>query len=419
MIRTKIICTAGPTVDSDDKIEALVRKGTSIIRLNCSHGNYKSRLKHIKSIRRIEKKLDKPIGIMLDLQGPKLRVGDLKQIMYLHSNDVWQLSYGEPANEAKKIISIGFKNLPNAVSVGGRIYMDDGLIRTVVVKKNKKDVWVKILHGGPLDSHKGINIPYYKGKIPILRKKDKDDLIWGLKHGVEFVALSFVRNANDIIKLKKFIKKHSKDHIPLVIAKIEKPEAVTNMDEIIDVSDGILVARGDLGIELSLQKVPVVQKQLIEKCRLKKKPVIIATQMLDSMRLHPIPTRAEVSDVASAIYAGADSLMLTGETSSGKYPILAANMLHNIIKEVEDHMIQKIFRKTPRDFGLTTLYEAFLFNVMQLADDIQAKAIVMLTRRGVLTKIISKFHPKQPIFSQPQYPLPVFPSRPWKVVIAN
>ena len=201
MIRTKIICTAGPSVDSEDKIEALVRKGTSIIRLNCSHGTFKTRLKHVKRIRKIEKKLDTPVGIMLDLQGPKLRIGNLPKTMYLHSEDVWKMSSTEPASIKNKVIPVGFKDLSSAVTVGGRIYMDDGLIRTEVVKKNKKDVWIKVVHGGPLESHKGINIPYYKGKLPILRQKDKDDLIWGLKHQVEFVALSFVREASDIVNL--------------------------------------------------------------------------------------------------------------------------------------------------------------------------------------------------------------------------
>ncbi len=399
MIRTKIICTTGPSVDSLDMIEKLAKAGMSLIRINCSHGNTETRNAQIKKIRLVEKKQGRPIGVMLDLQGPKLRIGDLPSPFKLHGDQVWCLSTKQKASEAKRIIPVGFEGLAHAVKVGGRIYMDDGLIHAEVVKIKDGDVWIKLIHGGMLVSRKGLNIPYYKGNLPVLSKKDKADLAWGLRNNVDFVALSFVRNKEDILLLKKTIKKLSRTAEPLVIAKIEKPEAVDNMEEIIQVSDGILVARGDLGIELSPEKVPVVQKQLIERCRHHKKPVIVATQMLDSMRLNPIPTRAEVSDVASAIYAGTDAVLLTGETSSGKYPIEATAMMKKIIREVEDHMVIKIFRKMPRDFGLSGLHESFMFNIMQLADDINAKAIVMLTKQGNLTKIISKLHPRQPVFS--------------------
>ncbi|MCP5463798.1 MAG: pyruvate kinase [Deltaproteobacteria bacterium] len=399
MNRTKIICTAGPSVASQSKIENLVKSGMSILRLNCSHGDNKTREEQIARVRKAEKKLGKPIGIMIDLQGPKLRVGDIPKPLMLHSGETWKLGPHLEPSEKHKTIPIGFKKLGLAVSVGGRIYMDDGLIRTQVLKKTVDEVWVKIINGGQLESRKGLNIPYYKGDLPVLSKKDKDDLKWALSQNVDFIALSFVRSANDINMLKKLIDKNIDEHTPLVIAKIEKPEAVENLQEIVKVSDGVLVARGDLGIELSLPRVPVVQKQIIEVCRKEQKPVIVATQMLDSMRYHPIPTRAEVSDVASAIYAGADAVMLTGETSAGKFPIEATKMLNQIAHEVEAHMIQKTFRKMPKDFGLASYRDAFIFNVMQMADDIQAKAIVMLTRRGRLTKVLSKLHPKQPVYS--------------------
>lgn len=398
-IRTKIICTDGPSVDSEDRIRAMIKQGMSILRLNCSHGNDASRLNALTRVRKIEKELLTPIGVMIDLQGPKLRVGDLPKPFMLHHGDVWVISTKKKADEACKIIPTSFKDLPSAVDKDSRIYMNDGLIRTQVVTKDEDSVTVKVIHGGVLESRKGMNIPHYRGRHSLLNQKDKADLLWGLEHEVDFVAVSFIRTAEDVTTVRRFIRKHSPDKQPLIIAKIEKPEAVENMDAIIQESDGILVARGDLGIELSLAKVPVVQKQLIEKCRFAKKPVIIATQMLDSMRTQPIPTRAEVSDVASAIYAGADAVMLTGETSAGQYPVKATEMLHQIISEVEHHMIQKNFRKTPRDFDLKDYKEAFLFNVMQLADDIEAKAIVILAKRGQLTKAMSKFHPKQPVFS--------------------
>lgn len=398
MNRTKIICTMGPSVASEKRIEEMVDGGMSVIRFNCSHGTPEGRLKQLGMVRRVEKRLKKPIGIMLDLQGPKLRVGDLPNPFFLNRGEVWQMGYGAHASEEKKVIPLGF-SLASGVSVGGYIYMHDGLICTEVLKKDAHNVWVKIIHGGLLESRKGINIPFYRGKLSALSAKDKADVLWGMEHRVDFIALSFVRHAEDISQLRQVIAKAKSDMQPLVVAKIEKPEAVDEMDEIIQVSDGILIARGDLGIELKQEKVPVVQKQLIERCRFFKKPVIVATQMLDSMRLHPVPTRAEVSDVASAIYAGSDAVLLTGETSNGKYPIETTKMMNSIIGEVENHMIVKTFRKKPEDFGLKGFEEAFIFNVMQTADDIDAKAIVILNRRGVLTKIMSKLHPKQPVYS--------------------
>ncbi|MBI2067077.1 MAG: pyruvate kinase [Deltaproteobacteria bacterium] len=399
MNRTKIICTVGPSVDSDKKIAELVRSGMSVARINCSHGDLQSRLRHLKRIRKIEKRLKQSIGIMLDLQGPKLRVGDLPNPYILNAKETWQLAYDKGPDEKQNIIPIPFQGLPKAVVVGQKIYMDDGLIQTEVIRKEGQSVWVRVVYGGVLESRKGINIPHYRGKLPILRKKDRIDLAWGLRHKVDFIALSFVRKPQDIRDLKKVIAQSKTRSLPLVIAKIEKPEAVEQMEGIIEESDGILIARGDLGIELPSERVPVVQKQLIESCRVRKKPVIVATQMLDSMRSSPVPTRAEASDVASAIYAGVDAALLTGETSSGKYPVEACAMMQKIILEVEQHMIQKTFRKTPADFGVTTLEEAFMFNAMQTADDIGARAIVLSTRQGTLTKVISKMHPKQPIFS--------------------
>lgn len=402
MIRTKIICTVGPSVDSEKKIEDLVKNGMVLMRINCSHGNEKSRTQHINRIRRVEKKLKKSIGVMLDLQGPKLRVGDLPHPYVLRSSEIWRIDCEGSADEIKKIIPTSFKDLPKAVSLNDKIFMDDGLIQTQVVKKSKNAVWVEVVHGGVLESRKGMNIPSYRAPYSSLKSKDHEDLIWGLKHNVDFVALSFVRTAQEIKELKKFILKHKKINPPQVIAKIEKPEAVENMESIVQESDGILVARGDLGIELLPEKVPVVQKMLIEMCRFHRKPVIVATQMLDSMRIHPLPTRAEVSDVASAIYAGSDAVLLTGETSSGKYPIEACSMMYKIANEVENHLIQKTFRKSPEDFGIQDYQSAFVFNVMQVADDVNAKAIVMLTRKGNLTRVLSKLHPKQPIYSMAQ-----------------
>lgn len=405
MPRTKIICTTGPSVNSDAKIEALVKNGMSLIRINCSHGTPQSRLPEIDRIRRIEKKLKLPIGIMLDLQGPKLRVGVLPEPIMLKQDELWKLSPTANLCVSKKIIPVDFKGIASAVKIGSDLYMDDGLIHTQVVKKRGKDVWIRIKHGGILASRKGINIPDYSAKHFILNKKDKEDLVEGLKYQPAFVAISFVRSAKDIWDVRKFISQQNPNSYPLVIAKIEKPEAVKNMDAIIEVSDGILVARGDLGIELNPEMVPVVQKQLIEKCRFAKKPVIIATQMLDSMRINPRPTRAEVSDVASAIYAGADAVLLTGETSSGKYPVQTCAMMRKILEQVESHMAEKSYRKMPKHYNLKQDYEVFLLNTIQLAEDVGAKAIMLMTKQGIMTKTISKLHPPLPVFSLASNPV--------------
>lgn len=399
MNRSKIICTAGPSVDSTAKLESLVKKGMAVIRINCSHGTHESWTRTVVLVREIEQRIGRPIGIMVDLQGPKLRIGDLPEPFVLHSGDVWQLSCRARADEGGKVIPVGFRDLPGSVDVNDQIFIEDGLIQTRVVKKNRDSVSVKIIHGGILESRKGINIPYYKGALSALGRKDLEDLRWALGQEVDFVALSFVRSPADILKLKKIIGHAKPKTTPLVIAKIEKPEAVERMDAIIHASDGVIVARGDLGIELAPEKVPVVQKKIIERCRYFSVPVIVATQMLDSMRVHPIPTRAEASDVASAIYAGADAVMLTGETSSGKYPVKATEIMNRIIGEVENHMIVKTYRKKPEDFGPQSYEQAFAFNVVQMADDINARAIVVLNRSGNMTKRISKIHPKQPVFS--------------------
>lgn len=399
MNRTKIICTSGPAIDSEKKITELAKKGMAVIRFNCSHGDFKNRLRVLRLVRRVEKKLKQPIGVMLDLQGPKLRIGDLPKPFLLQEDEVWCLSNRLPADEEKKIIPLKLAHLADSVEKGDAILIHDGLIHTKVTRKNQSEIYVKVQYGGLLESRKGVNIPHYKGPLQALSLKDKKDLVWGIENEVDFVALSFVRSVDDIRKLKKEITKLKPKNPPLVIAKIEKPGAVKDMEDIVIESDGILVARGDLGVELKPEEVPVVQKQLIEVCRFHRTPVIVATQMLDSMRFHPIPTRAEVSDVASAIYAGTDALLLTAETSTGKYPVQATAMMSQIVKEVEAHMIQKDFRKEPKDFGVQSYKRALAFNVVQMASDVKAKAIVVLNRRGDMTKRISKIHPKQPVFS--------------------
>ncbi len=399
MNRTKIICTAGPSVDTPAQIEALVKNGMSVFRINCSHGTHAQYDRILKIVRGVEKKLGQTIAIMIDLQGPKLRVGDLPQPFTLRAGETWTLSGKGIADEKKKIIPIKIPDFAQSVAVGGKIFMDDGLIEVEVAKKLSDAITVKVLHGGHLNSRKGMNIPFYRGKLSAITAKDRADLVWGLGQNVDIVALSFVREAKDIVELKRLIGKRPTDRMPLTFAKIEKPEAVDNLEAIMLESDGILVARGDLGIELQQEKVPVVQKLIIEMCRKHKKPNIVATQMLDSMRFNPIPTRAEVSDVANTIFSAADAVLLTGETSSGKYPIEACATMNRIIGEVEGFLSGRSIIKRESDFNLSEYQETFLFHAIQMADKIDVRAIVMLTKQGQLIKVASKFHPKQPIYA--------------------
>jgi pyruvate kinase len=399
--RTKIICTMGPQVATKAKIKKLVKAGMNIMRINGSHGDEKQHREYIRMIRQVEKEMKSPIGIMVDLQGPKWRVGHLDRFLKMHSGETWTLSDKLKADQKEKTLPVSIPRLSQKVSVGDDIFFDDGLIHVKVKKISSQQVIVKVVHGGALESRKGINIPYLKGRVEVLSSKDLSVLSWALRAGADFIAMSFVRHSSDIKKLRKEISKRLKKNqkFPQIIAKIEKPQALDDLPAIILESDGVIVARGDLGVEMLPEMVPVVQKRIIEECRLLSRPVIVATQMLDSMRLHPRPTRAEVSDVASAIYAHTDAVMLTGETAAGQYPIQACEMMARVLQEVEDHLLVKFFRKRPEDFGVESTHHAFIFHAMQLATDIDASCVIMLTRKGQLTRLISKFHPHMPVYS--------------------
>lgn len=312
----------------------------NVARLNFSHSSYKEHEKVIDSIRVLSKELDKPVGILLDLQGPKIRTDTLKNgnPVLLKKNKTIQITSKQVSGDAD-IVSTTYKNLSKDVKKGDKILIDDGLIELKVLSTTKDTITCKIISGGRLKEHKGINLPGVKVSAPSLTEKDKKDLLFGIKHEVDFFALSFVRNANDLKRIKSILKKHKSD-IP-VIAKIEKPEAVDNLDEILKFADGIMVARGDLGVELSPEMVPRIQKQIIQKTIYSNKPVITATQMLETMTNNPIPTRAEASDVANAIYDGTDAIMLSGETAIGRYPGRTVRMMARIATETENSPFMK------------------------------------------------------------------------------
>lgn len=397
MRNAKIICTIGPACDSKKSLTELAEAGMDIARLNFSHGTHEEHLKKIKLIRKISYKLNKPIAILQDLQGPKIRIGKFAEPpISLNPGDLFTITTDEKTIGNENIVSTSYKNLANDVNYGDNILVNDGLIKLKVLEKTDKDVFCEVINGGSLYDRRGINLPGIKISEPSLTVKDKKDLKFGLANGIDYVALSFVREADSIRDIKKFMGKH---HVP-VIAKLEKPEALNNLDEIIAETDGIMVARGDLGVEIFSAQVPVVQKEIIEKCIQAGKPVITATQMLDSMMTNPIPTRAETSDVANAVFDGSDAVMLSGETAFGKFPIKSIKMMNSIIAEAEKK--PTYFRLKPvehchrenHEFAHSICYAAYY-----AAAEINAKYIVVFTRSGYTASVMSAFRPEVPILA--------------------
>jgi pyruvate kinase len=395
MNKSKIVCTLGPASSDEKVLERIITSGMDIARLNFSHGEYKVHLDAIQTIRKVSKKLNRFVPIMQDLQGPKLRVGKL-------SSGYLNLEEGKEIIIRRKNIigsdnefSTTYNKFVDDVGPGEYILMDDGLLRMQVTGRLTDYLKCKVIKGGILKEHKGINLPNTKLSLPSLTEKDKKDLRFGLKHGVDAVALSFVRQAKDILELKKLISKYGK--IIPVIAKIERPEAIDNIDEIIDASDIIMVARGDMGVEMSPEDVPILQKKIIRKCNSRLKPVITATQMLESMINNRIPTRAETTDVANAILDGTDCVMLSAETSVGTDPVNVVTTMENIIRKAEK------FRK-PR-FNENEVHEirSELHHVcksaVRLASDINAGTIVTFTKTGKSPVYLSNYRVNTDIIS--------------------
>lgn len=340
MKRTKIVCTIGPASASPKVLISMVKAGMNVCRLNMSHGTHQSHAKLIKNIRAVSKKTNEPLAILMDLQGPKIRVGNLPESGFkleagkkvVFTNDI---SKDGSAKDRSKI-PVTYLGLHKDIKPGSRMLLDDGLLEAKVLEIKGKDVHAEVVTGGTLTSHKGLNLPDVTISIPAITDKDKEDIKFGIKQKVDFVALSFVRTANDVRALRKLISGKSAEAAPIqIIVKIEKHEALKNFDEILEATDAVMVARGDLGIETPAQRVPVHQKEIIDKCRHACKPVIVATQMLDSMIRNPRPTRAEVSDVANAVIDHADAVMLSGESATGKYPVQAVEIMAKTIEETE------------------------------------------------------------------------------------
>lgn len=396
MRKAKIICTIGPASDSEERLRQLIQAGMNVARLNFSHGHYDEHLKKINLIRQISREMNKPVAILQDLQGPKIRIGTFENPpINLNPGDLFTITTKDvPGNE--HIVSTSYKNLPNDVQAGDQILVNDGLIKLKVLETSRFDVFCEVINGGALYDKRGINLPGVTISEPSLTDKDKQDLRFGLDNGIDYVALSFVRDADSIHEIKSFI---GAQRVP-VIAKLEKPEALQNLDAIVNACDGVMVARGDLGVEISAERVPVVQKEIIEKALMAGKPVITATQMLDSMMVNPIPTRAETSDVANAIFDGSDAVMLSGETAFGKFPLRSVEMMSAIIAEAEKK--DRYFRLEPIRFSSSVEREfshSICRSAYYAADEIKARYIVVFTRSGYTATVMSNFRPKVPILA--------------------
>jgi len=397
MIRkTKIIATIGPATSSKEMLKKIISKGVNVCRLNFSHLTHDDAKEIISNIKEINQELHVHTAILADLQGPKIRVGEFKNPLNLVKGNEVIFS----TKDKKDCIYINYQNFAKDVNAKDKVLLDDGKLALKVVSTNKKDtVVLKVVFGGLLQSRKGVNLPNTPISLPCLTKKDKEDLEFVLSEKIEWIGLSFVRKADDVRILKEIIAKRNLHH--KVIAKIEKPEAIKNIDEIIDVTDAIMVARGDLGVEVPPQKVPVYQKMIVNKCIIHARPVVIATQMLESMLESPSATRAEVNDVANSVIDGADAVMLSGETSVGKYPLKAIDTMRNIIRDVEksEHNISKNILDRPLINSSRLLSNAICSHACDIAGTTNAKAIITVTYSGFNTIKTSSFRPHAFIYA--------------------
>jgi pyruvate kinase len=394
--KTKIVCTIGPASESSQIIEAMIRAGMNVARLNFSHGTQEEHLRKIKTIRQIADRLKEPVAILQDLSGPKIRVGKVKEGgVELRRGEGFSLTSREIMGDEKRV-SVTYPSLPDEVKPGDTILLSDGTIELQVLGNSGQDIQCRVVVGGVLTSHKGINFPTRSILASAFTEKDRQDLLFGIQHGVDLIGLSYVKEVADIGKVKRMLEKESAD-IP-VIAKIERKEALEHIDEILLASDGIMVARGDLGMETPLERIPNVQKMLIRKANGLGKPVITATQMLRSMVDHTQPTRAEVTDVVNAIYDGTDAVMLSEETASGRFPVEAVQMMAKIAQAAEEEFPFDKFLKRETE-GRIDLPQAISHAASLLAEEVDAVAIVTPTESGSTTRWVSKLRPRQPILA--------------------
>lgn len=403
MRKTKIVCTIGPASESVENLTKLVNAGMNVMRLNFSHGDFDEHGGRIKNIRQVMKETGKSVAILLDTKGPEIRIGKLKEEPIDLVQDETLVLTTEEILGDKDRISVSYNNLPNDVTVGSTILIDDGLIGLTVTDVQGTEIICRIVNGGTIKGRKGVNVPGVKITLPGITEKDANDIVFGIEQGIDFIAASFVRKASDVLEIRELLEKHNAGHVH-IISKIENQEGVDNLDEILQVSDGLMVARGDLGVEIPAEEVPLVQKAMIKKCNLAGKPVITATQMLDSMQRNPRPTRAEASDVANAIFDGTDAIMLSGESAAGKYPVESVQTMARIAERAESALeYREIFLKQAQA-QQTSVTEAISQAVANSALDLDAKAIVTSTESGYTARMVSKYRPKAPIIAVTRNP---------------
>jgi pyruvate kinase len=393
--KTKIVATVGPASNNKEMLRALVREGVDVFRLNFSHGTHEDHLKVIKFVREINEELGSRVSLLQDLQGPKIRIQEMQPDVVVERGQTLTITTRQLLGNSE-IVSTSYTSLPRDVKEGDMILIDDGKIELKVKEVRETEVVTEVIYGGPVKSRKGINLPFSKVSAPSLTEKDLKDLEFGIKNDIDWIALSFVRKASDIHELRGIINKHNAQS--RIVAKIEKPEALSNIDDIIAATDAIMVARGDLGVEIWLEEVPMVQKMLVEKCNKAGKPVIVATQMMESMIENPRPTRAETNDVANAVMDGADAVMLSAETAAGKYPIEVIRSMVRTIASVEKNprlyfRFREVDTKSP-----THIHDNFVLAACKLAKDIGAKAIVGMTQSGYTAFQSAAYRPNANIF---------------------
>ena len=397
----KIVCTIGPASDNYETLKAMAEAGMNVARLNFSHGDYDGHEKKLKLIRRVERAVKKPIAALLDTKGPEIRTGHMQngEIQLVQGAKVVISSCDESFEGTAEKFWVNYKLLAQEVKPGQNIYIDDGALNLEVEKVDGDVVTCKVIVGGPLRNTKGINLPGADITLPALSEKDKQDIAWGIQHGMEYLAVSFVKTRSDIVEVRRLIQEYGSGM--KILAKIETRQAVDNFAEIVDVVDGVMVARGDLGVEIATEDVPLVQKRIIEMCRVRGKAVIVATQMLDSMIRNPRPTRAEASDVSNAVLDGTDAVMLSGETASGNYPVQAVATMRKIVDRAEKELQiwgnHKNNEQNPLELEGIPVPDAVSGAAVLIAKQINAPAIISLSRSGLTAKMISKHRPECPI----------------------
>ncbi|WP_223591021.1 pyruvate kinase [Neobacillus bataviensis] len=396
--KTKIVCTIGPASESVEKLTQLINSGMNVARLNFSHGNFEEHGGRIRNIREAAELTGKTVAILLDTKGPEIRTNNMVNgAIELKAGENIIVSMTEVEGTVEKF-SVTYPGLIEDVHIGSKILLDDGLIGLEVIKidTDENEIHTKILNSGTLKNKKGVNVPGVSVKLPGITEKDRQDILFGIEQGIDFIAASFVRTAKDVLEIRQLLEENNAAHIH-IIPKIENHEGVDNIDEILEISDGLMVARGDLGVEIPAEEVPLVQKMLIKKCNAQGKPVITATQMLDSMQRNPRPTRAEASDVANAIFDGTDAIMLSGETAAGLYPVEAVQTMHNIASRAEQALDHKEILSSRSKDTEHNLTDAIGQSVAHTALNLEVNAIITPTESGHTARMISKYRPKAPI----------------------